>query len=203
MRKLVAPDPLDVGFVKVIKAYYQRTRQTEGQKFCEEREYRVGTQRGQFQLWIDCKYARAIPLEEMVMPKSDPLDFNFVRVLEVYYERPRRRRFQNINDVKTEVHEERQYRLGNDRGLYQLWINGKYNSDITSIMSEKKSREELILSFLDDGRPWSDHALFQLPKSDSQKKGGVVGSKARVEAADIHPNDTLSCLLHQLKTISD
>jgi hypothetical protein len=175
-------DPSDVGFVRVIRAYHARPRKLRGQleqdvktEFREEREYRVGTQRGQFQLWIDCKYTRAIPSEMMVMPESDPIDVKFVRVIKVYYVRPRKLRRQDEKDVKTEVHEEREYRLGTNRGQFQLWINGKYNSDITSIMKEKISREQLTLSWLDDKPP-------ELPKSDSQNRGGIVRRKARVEA---------------------
>jgi hypothetical protein len=111
----------------------------------------------------------------MVMPESDPMDVKFVRVIKVYYVRPRKMRRQDEKDVKTEVHEEREYRLGTNRGQFQLWINGKYNSDITSIMKEKISREQLTLSWLDDTPP-------ELPKSDSQNRGGIVRRKARVEA---------------------
>jgi hypothetical protein len=79
--------------------------------------------------------------------------------------------------------EVREYDKYDTRGQYQLWVwkgnEFAYVRDITSQVLEERRKNSLpILA-------WSDDMPF-IP-----------------EEASIHPNDTLSCLLHQLKRISD
>ncbi len=104
---------------------------------------------------------------------SDPLDVGFVRVIRKFYRR-RRKRNEQEKEVIMEC-EEREYDRRAQRGQFQLWVDGKYMRNITSEIMDRRTREQYVIAWLDDKPP-------ELPKSDSQKRGGIEGRKARVGA---------------------
>ena len=86
-------------------------------------------------------------------------------------------------DGKTVSCEVREYDKYDHRGQYQLWVwkgnEFEYVRDITSqVMEERRKNSVPILAWLDD--------LPFIP-----------------EEANLHPNETLSCWLQQLKRMSD